>query len=960
METIVTPKTPSIQNLFCLLLLVLGAATAAPRSLAADLEPGTSSQGGAALALASGDFDADGRQDLVVARASDDGGLLELYLGTPRTARAADAFAGFASPHRTLALPFAADLLVGGDLDADGHADLVAAARGRDVLVVARGDGRGGFEAPSSRALGGPVTALAGGEINRRDGLIDLVVAIDGDGDGPRLLVLQDPHGALGGPAEHIILPSPALALAFTGRSAGGLGNGDPWRDLLIETADGDYLLAGRDRRQTSPAALRQAVPPPRLTRRPGSLAAADLRRADARELRLHLDHDAVADPIRLVDGFPRPVIEAGATLGALFTVGSAADDGDLDLGDGACATIAGVCTLRAAIDQANALPGPDAVTFALGGAAILPSTPLIVAEALTLDGTGTPPVEIDGSLLVGGPILELAPGSDGSTVRALTLHSGPDAGLQIRDSDGHLIERNHIGADVSGSVDLGNAGPGVRVIGLSTGSTIGGTTPAARNIVSGNGGSGIELSFDASGNTVAGNFIGLAADGLSALGNDDAGVLTHLANVIGGTAPGSGNVISHNAGPGVEVADDDNLVQGNLIGLDVTGSIAAGNGDAGVFFFTPGSIASLVGGTTPAARNVISANATSGIEVRIGRDTLIQGNRIGTDAAGLADLGNGATGVLISTGIETTIGGVTAGAGNLISGNTLDGVHLSTPDHKVLGNWVGVDATGKAALGNSGVGISAGSARSIVGGSEAGAGNLVGASGSHGILIGTDSLVQGNTVGTDTTGTVDLGNGGAGVFIAGVRILVGGSDPGAGNLIVHSAGDGVAVDLFNSLNTISSNRIYANDGLAIDLEDDGVGTNDPGDGDVGSNGLQNFPVLTTADGDAGSVSGTLDSSSDATFTIELFTDTACDASGHGEAGRFLGSTTATTDGTGIASFSVSALDFDPTDQITATATSAMGDTSELSACLTATGTSLVFKDGFESGDATAWSSTSL
>ena len=177
-------------------------------------------------------------------------------------------------------------------------------------------------------------------------------------------------------------------------------------------------------------------------------------------------------------------------------------------------------------------------------------------------------------------------------------------------------------------------------------------------------------------------------------------------------------------------------------------------------------------------------------------------------------------------------------------------------------------------------------------------------------------------------------------------------------NVVANNTDDGIAVTDFGSLNTISGNSIFANGGLGIDLDDDGVPANDPGDFDVRTNDLQNHPVLSSADAGTASVSGTLDGADGEEHVVELFSSSGCDGSGQGEGEVFLGSGTVVTDG-GAVAFSIPVtVGFQGGSEITATATNSGGSTSELSACVTATGVPTpIFSDGFESGDTTAWSS---
>src|SRR5207244_7874373 len=175
---------------------------------------------------------------------------------------------------------------------------------------------------------------------------------------------------------------------------------------------------------------------------------------------------------------------------------------------------------------------------------------------------------------------------------------------------------------------------------------TTGGTTAGARNVVSGNKlvpgntGDGIDIDGHTAGNVVLGNYIGTAADGTTALGNNRFGVAVDGANLIGGTAVGARNVISGNvAGAGLAVGNHV-LVQGNFIGTDVTGRAAVGNGEG---IHVVGSY-NTIGGLTAEARNIISGNSEGGIDIEPfaaggAQYNLVAGNYIGTDVSGTSAL---------------------------------------------------------------------------------------------------------------------------------------------------------------------------------------------------------------------------------------------------------------------------------------------------------------------------------
>ncbi|NJN00460.1 MAG: hypothetical protein HC793_02120 [Aquincola sp.] len=301
-----------------------------------------------------------------------------------------------------------------------------------------------------------------------------------------------------------------------------------------------------------------------------------------------------------------------------------------------------------------------------------------------------------------------------------------------------------------------------------------------------------------------------------------------------------------------------------------------------------------------------------------------MQGNTVGTDASGTADLGNLYNGVALLAGARNNIiGGNAAGAGNLLSGNGDNGLLLydaGTEGNVVQGNRIGVNAAGTGVLGNStqGIWVGNGAANNTIGGTTAGSGNVIGGNAFAGIEIGTGggsgNVVQGNFVGTDASGTLNLGNGN-GILLGNgaVNNRVGGVVAGEGNTVAFNTFAGVVVtDAGASGNSVLGNRIHSNGTLGIDLGNfDGVTANDAGDGDAGPNGLQNFPVLASARTDGASqitLTGTLNSSANSHYRIEFFASAAADSSGHGEGQRLLGFTNVSTDSAGNASFSTTLL----------------------------------------------------
>jgi hypothetical protein len=382
--------------------------------------------------------------------------------------------------------------------------------------------------------------------------------------------------------------------------------------------------------------------------------------------------------------------------------------------------------------------------------------------------------------------------------------------------------------------------------------------------------------------------------------------------------------------------------IEGNFIGTDITGTVGLGEQGNGVAVFEGLDID--IGTPTPAGRNVISGNMFNGIYVEfLSFSTSIRNNYIGTNKSGAASISTMQGGIALS-GQGTQIGSSEALGGNLISGNE-DGaiVTLTTAavGNVIQGNFIGTNATGTAAVPNE-YGISLGSSNNLVGGGTPGERNLISGNTGAGVGAGAtpqggqvadSNIIQGNYIGTDVTGQLDLGNGGVGVIMQGANLI-------SGNRIAFNR---VGVFIINApplppTNTaITGNSIFSNDSMGIDLGTDvfvnNVTPNDLFDNDAGPNGYQNFPVITSAVVANGqtTISGSLNSTFDTSFTIEFFSNDTTEASGFGEGKNFLGSKQVVTDGS-TATFSVTFPVALPVGHwVTSTATDPMNNTSEFS-----------------------------
>lgn len=325
----------------------------------------------------------------------------------------------------------------------------------------------------------------------------------------------------------------------------------------------------------------------------------------------------------------------------------------------------------------------------------------------------------------------------------------------------------------------------------------------------------------------------------------------------------------------------------------------------------------------------VINRFNSDGIFMFDTNGNLIEGNYIGTDVTGTIDLGNSGNGIFSSLGI-----GSHAIRGNVISGNGGNGISLSIGlPNSVLDNFIGTDASGTVALGNDQNGIRGSLDALIV------LRNLISGNGQNGIVSTGLNLFQGNLIGTDVTGTLPIGNAGAGIRADIDQI--GGPNPEDGNTIAFNGGDGIVVSRpFPTAIPILSNSIFSNGGLGIDIDDDGVSANDACDADSASIALQNYPVLTSGISAAGNtvIEGTLDSLPNSTFLIQFFASAECDPSGFGEGQHLIGSITVTSGASCVTSFAATFANASVQGaSITATATRSGSSTSEFSRCIAVT-----------------------
>jgi CSLREA domain-containing protein len=485
-------------------------------------------------------------------------------------------------------------------------------------------------------------------------------------------------------------------------------------------------------------------------------------------------------------------------------------------------------CTLREAITNANsnsdttsgdcaAGSGTDTIQFNIGS-----GTPTIalasqlpnVTSPMVIDGSagpgGSTRVEINGANAGSGVTGLVLDGSIGSTIRRLVINRFSGNGVFLSGSDNNVFEGNFIGTDATGTVRQANSLKGI-FLSASQDNQIGGTT-----------------------------------------GTTPGGSCTGACNLISGNSEGV-NIESFSSNQSIR-----NIIEGNFIGPDVTGTAAIGN-TSGIRTFN-------IASQTRVSSNVISGNGT-GLNILGGaNNSVIEANLIGTDSSGTAVLANSYGIRFLNVAQSLTI------RGNVISGNARSGIYGSLTNSTITGNFVGTDVTGTLNLGN-------------------------------GYYSGQGSALEG-------LGGISLNNSADNNVIGGITI-------GAPNVVAFNRGAGVRLGKDNFTNAsgpsnpIRGNSIYLNDGLGISLRDGGgiAGTplpNDTLDPDTGANSRQNRPVLNSVSESSGviTVSGTLNSLPTTSFLIDFYASENADVSGFGEGQTYVGTRTVTTDANGDAAIS--------------------------------------------------------
>lgn len=553
-----------------------------------------------------------------------------------------------------------------------------------------------------------------------------------------------------------------------------------------------------------------------------------------------------------------------------------------------------------------------------------------------------------------------------GAVPEARNIISGNlESGVAIEGtaSTNNRVMGNYVGLNGTGTAAIANSQYGVRLVTGTRFNTVGGTNIGEGNVISGNLRSGVDMNTGSRDNVVQGNLIGTSKWGTNAIPNAELGVAMSSTtnNLVGGTVAGARNVISGNLSDGVAIIDvgaRSNRVEGNFIGVNISGTNKLGNGKSGVW--VTNSPFNIIGSAIAGGGNVISGNGTHGVYLQSSGASAntVAGNLIGTDATGTKGIGNGSIyfGISIEKASGNLIGGLIPAARNVVSSNNT-GIWIGgtgSSNNLIQGNYIGTDISGMNAIGNQKDGIVIGwtslpteiPLNNTVGGAAANAGNVISANGSANFFTGVyfgktvGTVLQGNLIGVKADGVSPLGNVGHNVELDQVTdTTVGGTNPLAWNVIANVADSqrsGIRIRTSGTGNLILGNSIYSNGFLGISFSGTVVTPNDIGacDADTGPNNKQNYPVIQSAVGDgiATAARGYLDSATNQTYILQFYASPSADSSGYGEGKLFLGSSTVTLSGVCSNSFFASVPASAPAGWVlSATATDSANNTSEFS-----------------------------
>jgi hypothetical protein len=523
-----------------------------------------------------------------------------------------------------------------------------------------------------------------------------------------------------------------------------------------------------------------------------------------------------------------------------------------------------GTGSLRAAITQANTYTADTEVQikFKIPGSGVQTIEPLSPLPAITAmvdiegpsDSNGNPLIQIDGQSAGNGTIgLDFERDTPGnalsSDVYGLAINRFSNSAIKLAGDGAVTVYGCRIGTDPTGKKNRGNGGQVGAIVITSANDQIGMPLKGAQypNVISDNAGeTGIAIEPGGTGATIENCIIGTDITGKTEMPNYS-GIYVDVAHVtIGGVGPFESNLISGNHGAGIDFDSGGSNAQvlANRIGTNAAGTAAIGNAD-GIYFYD--CTDDVIGDGIAAGSNLISGNAVDGIDFFVANQNQISDNLIGTNAADTAAVPNGQYGLSLSSSSSNSL------YKDVISGNGNNGVYLYTPQglSAAQGNTIsqcdiGIDATGKIPLGNN----------------------------ADGILINSASDTQ------ITSCTIDF-NKDAGVQIMGANAS--GNQLNGGSIYNNkSLGIVLGANLTTPLPNVTPGSVAANTQPNDDLD---------------------YPVLTSAQ-DIGVKffpEGTYQGTPNSTYTILFYADAAADSSGYGQGQTYVASEQVTTNSSGSA-----------------------------------------------------------
>jgi parallel beta-helix repeat protein len=500
--------------------------------------------------------------------------------------------------------------------------------------------------------------------------------------------------------------------------------------------------------------------------------------------------------------------------LGAAYNVNALTDTG-------AGAGLNG--DLRYCINQANAIAAAHTITFSVSGTINLTSTlPTFTRQISVTAAIGN--IVLNGGGSVNWVFFFNNAGASGSVLDGLVINRAGSnfPNIELNTVSNITIQNCYIGTDATGNAAAASSNFfGIYFV-TATNNFI------LNNVISGHTQHGMALVSASNGNTIRGNKIGCNRLGTAALPNSFSGIEINgsINNIIGGLAAADRNIISGNTLSGVSLVSTSTGTQitNNYIGINLAGTGALGNKEHGIKIDASAN--------TTVTNNVICASGNTapvvfgfGLHIINSNGHIIRGNKVGVNAAGTAAVANNYIGLRVENCNNVVIGGATAGQGNTLSGNGEEGIlMINCGNPSIKGNFIGTNSTGAAAIANgrSGLHIQAATTPAI-GGTAAGEGNTISGNAWDGIQLetATDATIQGNFIGTNSTGTVAIGNGSNGIsgYTNSTNNLIGGTIAAARNIISANGVDGIHYD---GISAACNNLLIKNNYIGTDVNGSG------------------------------------------------------------------------------------------------------------------------------------------